>query len=267
MPNAPETKSEPQPVRRYKVDALDVAVFSEGPQLAAYAASIVNEHLSRAIATNGSAAVILATGNSQIKFLRELIALRGVDWSKVTLFHMDEYLGIRADHPASFRRYLRERVESLTRPRFFHYIEGDAPQPLDECQRYTALLQAQPIDLCVLGVGENGHLAFNDPPVARFDDPYRVKLVQLDDGCKGQQVREGHFASLESVPPYAYTLTIPTLLSAKKVVCLCPETRKAAAVQRALQGPIDTACPASALRTCAQATLLLDLESSSLLGA
>ncbi len=265
MPTAPEPKPEPQPVHRFKVDSLDVAIYAEGPQLAVAAAITINEHLSKAIEKNGSAAVILATGNSQIKFLRELIALRGVDWSKVTLFHMDEYLGIRADHPASFRRYLRERVESMTRPRFFHYIEGDAPQPLDECLRYTALLQAQPIDLCVLGVGENGHLAFNDPPVARFDDPYRVKLVQLDDGCKGQQVREGHFPSLEAVPPYAYTLTIPALLSARKVVCLCPETRKAVAVQRALEGAIDSSCPASALRNCPQATLLLDLESSSLL--
>ncbi|HKS35630.1 MAG TPA: glucosamine-6-phosphate deaminase, partial [Verrucomicrobiae bacterium] len=207
----------------------------------------------------------LATGNSQLKFLEQLIELGGVNWSKVILFHMDEYLGIAADHPASFRRYMRERVAARLKPRKFHYLEGDALEPIKECERYTQLLRAQPIDLCCLGIGENGHLAFNDPPVASFDDSRWVKMVKLDDACKQQQVGEGHFPGLESVPPYALTLTIPALCSANRMVCIVPEKRKAQAVKDALHGPISTVCPASFLRKQPQCTLFLEAESASLL--
>jgi glucosamine-6-phosphate deaminase len=213
----------------------------------------------------GSAAVILATGNSQIQFLKKLVALEGIDWKKITLFHMDEYLGIPASHKASFRRYLRERVESLVQPKVFHYIDGEADLPLDECERYTSLLRAQPIDLCCLGIGENGHIAFNDPPVARFEEKHLIKLVKLDDACKMQQVREAHFANLESVPPFAYTLTIPALCSARRMICIAPEKRKAEAVKNTLKGPVSTTCPASFLRTQKHCTLLLDHDSASLL--
>jgi len=252
-------------VKTFTADALPVRIYPTQSDLSTDVAQIVRDHLASVITRQGSAAAIMATGNSQIQFLDRLVALGGVDWSKVTLFHMDEYLGIAADHPASFRRYMRERVESRVKPASFHYLDGDADLPLDECARYTALLRAQPIDLCCLGVGENGHLAFNDPPVARFDDPHLVKLVRLDDDCKRQQVNEGHFPSLEAVPPYAFTLTIPALLSATKVVCIAPETRKARAVQALLEGPVRTACPASVLRNHAHVTLFLDDDSAALL--
>lgn len=254
--------TEAKPIREFTVDALPVKVFPDRPTLAQYAANNVHAHLRHAIASQGSAAAILATGNSQIEFLQKLVAMPGIDWKKVTLFHMDEYLGIRADHKASFRRYLRERVESLVNPRAFHYIQGDAPLPLDEIERYDNLLNAQPIDLCCMGVGENGHIAFNDPPVADFRDKHLLKLVQLDDACKMQQVKEGHFPSLEAVNPYAYTLSIPALFKARKVICIAPETRKAAAVKAALQGDVSTKCPASALRTQNHAVLLLDKDSA-----
>ncbi|MFM7101093.1 MAG: glucosamine-6-phosphate deaminase [Verrucomicrobiota bacterium] len=255
----------PEPVRHFHVDSLPVLVFRGQEDLAAYMTAAVRDTLQAAIERQGSAAAILATGNSQIRFLQQLAASGGVDWSRVTLFHMDEYLGVPADHPACFRRYMKERVESLVHPRAFHYLGGDADLPLDECARYAGLLAAQPIDLCCLGVGENGHLAFNDPPVARFDDPHPVKLVKLDHACKMQQVKEGHFPSLEAVPPYAFTLTIPALLAARKVLCLAPEKRKAAPIQQALRGPVSTECPASVLRTAPHATLLLDLDSAALL--
>ncbi len=255
----------PAPLRSFRADQLNVEVFADTASLSTSVALRVRDLLSAAIAARGSAAAILATGNSQIRFLKELVALGGVDWSKVTLFHMDEYLGVPADHPACFRRYMKERVASLVHPRAFHYLGGDADLPLDECARYTALLKAQPIDLCCLGVGENGHIAFNDPPVARFDDAHWVKLVKLDDACKMQQVKEGHFPSLEAVPPYAFTLTIPALCSAKKMICLAPEKRKALPIKAALQGPVSTACPASYLRTQPQCDLLLDTDSASLL--
>ena len=229
------------------------------------AAKIAQNYLHNRLIQQDTAAVILATGNSQIKFIEALITLGGVDWSRITLFHLDEYLGIAADHTASFRRYLRERVENLVKPRVFHYIEGDAMQPLAECERYTRLLLAQPIDLCCLGIGENGHLAFNEPNVASFDDPYSVKLVKLDKATRQQQVNEGHFPVLEAVPQYAFTLTIPMLCSAKKLLCFAPEKRKAFAVSKMLKESISPTIPASVLRTQAHATLFLDVDSASLL--
>jgi len=251
------------PVCSFRRDSLAVHILRGQDELASYMVGAVRQTLVEAIKQRGSAAAILATGNSQVRFLTLLAASGGIDWSKVTLFHMDEYLGVAADHPACFRRYMKEKVESVVRPKVFHYLGGDADQPLDECARYTALLKAQPIDLCCMGIGENGHLAFNDPHVCRFDDPHWVKLVSLDQACRMQQVKEGHFPELTAVPPYAYTLTPPALLSALRVLCLAPEMRKAAPVQAALEGPITEKCPASVLRRYPQAELLLDFDSAS----
>ena len=178
---------------------------------------------------------------------------------------MDEYVGMSADHPASFRRYLRERVDERVHPKVFHYIDGDGPDPEAECRRYAALLAEHPLDLVCLGIGENGHLAFNDPPVADFDDPVDVKVVALDHACRRQQVGEGHFVSLADVPTHAITVTIPALLRAGAVLAIVPEKRKAGPVADALTGPISTACPASVLRGAPQARLYLDRESASLL--
>jgi len=254
-----------QPTKTFVADSLSVRVYASQGDMARDVAQIARTYLLDVLAKQGRATAILATGNSQIEFLEALIGLGGFDWSKITLFHMDEYLGIKADHPASFRRYMRERVEWRVRPRAFHYIAGDSPLPLDECDRYTKLLQAQPIDLCCLGIGENGHLAFNDPPVANFQDPHRVKLVQLDEACRQQQVNEGHFPNLAAVPQYAFTLTIPMLCSAKRMLCVAPEKRKAQAVRDALRGLVSTKCPASWLRKQAHAMLFLDTDSASLL--
>jgi len=253
------------PLKTFTVDSLPVRVHANQADLAAAAAAEVNAYLREVIARQGEARVILATGNSQLQFLDVLIGLGGVDWSKITAFHMDEYLGIGANHKASFRRYMRERVAGRVQPRQFNYLEGDALEPLKECERYAALLQARPIDLCCLGVGENGHIAFNDPPVADFQDPRAVKIVKLDDACLRQQVGEGHFPSIELMPHYALTLTVPMLCSAKKMLCISPERRKAQAIKDALHGPITPACPASHLRTQKQCVLLLDTESASLL--
>ena len=254
-----------KPDESFYVDELQVKAYSNPEDMAGAVAREVQEHLRDRLAQQGSATAILATGNSQVQFLEQLVALGEVDWAKITLFHLDEYLGVAPEHPASFQRYLRERVASKVNPKTFHFLAGDTLEPIHECNRYARLLRAQAIDLCCLGIGENGHLAFNDPPVANFEDPYLVKIVKLDDPCKNQQVNEGHFPSLEAVPPYALTLTIPALCLAKKIVCIVPEKRKAEAVRKTLRGPISTACPASILRRCPQATLLLDTDSASLL--
>ncbi len=255
----------PAPIKTFQADDLPVRVYASQADLSSDVARITQAYLKKVLAAQGKAAVILATGNSQIKFLEELIHLGGVNWSKITLFHMDEYLGISGDHKASFRRYMRERVASRVKPRAFHYLEGDALLPMDECARYTKLLRAQAIDLCCLGVGENGHLAFNDPPVANFKDKHAVTIAKLDEKCRMQQVGEGHFVNLDAVPQYALTLTIPTLCSAKKMLCIAPEKRKALAVKAALHGPVSTDCPASILRRQPHATMFIDTDSSSLL--
>jgi glucosamine-6-phosphate deaminase len=259
------TAAAPSPTRMFQADALPVRVYETQDEMARDAAHLAHEYLTQVLDSQGTAACILATGNSQIQFINYLIGLGAIDWSRVTLFHMDEYLGIEPTHKASFRRYMREKVETRIRPRQFHYIEGDALLPLEECKRYAQLLTAEPIDLCCLGVGENGHIAFNDPPVADFEDPYKVKIVKLDAACRQQQVSEGHFPNFEAVPPYAITLTIPMLCSAHKMLCVAPEKRKAQAVKDMLTGPINTACPASALRRQSNATLFLDTDSAALL--
>ncbi|MBW4564702.1 MAG: glucosamine-6-phosphate deaminase [Mojavia pulchra JT2-VF2] len=249
----------------FRVDELMVQIYNTEAEMSQDVAEIAQQYLQNLLQQQDTAAVLLATGNSQLKFLDALIALGGVDWSRITLFHLDEYLGISAEHSASFRRYMQERVEQRVDPQQFHYIQGDTLQPLVECDRYSQLLLAQPIDLCCLGLGENGHLAFNDPAVADFQDPYRVKLVKLDTVNRQQQVNTGHFPNLENVPQYAFTVTLPSICSAKKILCLAPEKRKAKAVKEMLQGTINPKCPASILRQQPQATLFLDVNSASLL--
>ena len=210
---------------------------------------------------------MLATGNSQLQFLVELVGMSGIAWDRVRGFHMDEYVGLPASHSASFQRYMRERVAANLPVMEFHYLAGDAADPEAEAARYEALLRAHPLDLCCAGIGENGHLAFNDPPVADFDDPRDVKVVPLDEASRRQQVGEGHFASIDDVPTHAITVTIPALLRAHRVAVIVPEARKAKPVRDALYGPISTACPASVLRRQPNATLYLDPESAALLAS
>lgn len=250
-------------------DQLTVSIHADIHSLAKAAAQAAVDQLTDALNAKGKAAAILATGNSQLEFLDALIDGQGrewnLDWSRITLFHMDEYLGIPATHPASFRKYMKERVESRLNPRIFHYVDGDALEPIGECDRYSGLLSAQEIDLCCLGIGENGHIAFNDPAVANFRDERLVKIVRLDEACRQQQVGEGHFANPEAVPQFAITLTIPALCNVGKMLAIVPEERKAKAVAASLTGPVSPQCPGSYLRTQKHCTLYLDSYSSCLL--
>jgi glucosamine-6-phosphate deaminase len=244
------------------VDALHVRVFPDPRTVGAAAARHASAALREAIAAHGIGHAMFATGNSQFDFLDALVLDESVDWTRVIGFHMDEYVGIAANHPASFRRYLRERLVARVPFAAFHFIDGDAPDVDAEIERYAGLLREYPLDLCCMGIGENGHLAFNDPPVADFDDPLDVKVVELDDACRQQQVGEGHFPDVEAVPTHAITVTIPALLRASTILAIVPEARKVEPVRRALEGPIETACPASILRTQPNATLYLDAGSA-----
>ena len=221
------------------------------------------ETIRRAVTRNGSAAIVVATGTSQFAMLSALIAAEGIDWSKVTGFHLDEYIGLDADHPASFRRYLRERFVDKVPLKAFHYIDGQA-DPQAECERLKALIGAVRIGAAFVGIGENGHLAFNDPP-ADFEaaDPFMV--VALAESARRQQVKEGWFGSLEDVPTHAISMTVPQIMSAERIICSVPQRRKAEAVRATVEGPVTPDVPASILQRHEAATLYLDRDSASLL--
>jgi glucosamine-6-phosphate deaminase len=247
------------------VDRLQVRVHTHSGALARAAADTAAAVLRDAVASNGVAYAMFATGNSQLEFVDALVtATPDVPWDDIVVFHMDEYVGVGPDHPAGFQRWIRERIGDRAHPRAAHYIDGRA-DPEAECSRYAGLLRRHPLDICCLGIGENGHLAFNDPPVADFDDPLDMKVVELDRDCRLQQVHEGHFPDIDAVPRLALTATIPTLLRAATVLAVVPEARKALPVRAAIAGPVSTACPASFLRTQDNVRLFLDSDSASLL--
>lgn len=255
---------ESTPVRTFQVDTLPVAVYASNADLGRAAALDARCILVDAIQARGAANVILATGNSQLSFLHALRELAGIEWGRVAVFHMDEYLGIDPSHPASFPRFLREHILDAVQPGAFYPIGGEPSAAQQICDDYSALLRAHPADLVALGWGENGHLAFNDPPDAKFDDPAWVKVVTLAEASRRQQVGEGHFGSLDEVPTHAITLTIPALLAAKRILAIVPEARKAEAVRACLTAPVDEARPGSILRTVDNAQLYLDTESAAL---
>jgi glucosamine-6-phosphate deaminase len=255
-----------EPTVERTVENMRVTVHPDVGALARAAADSAAEVIRNAVATKGVAHAMFATGNSQLEFVDAIVtATPDVPWGDVVVFHIDEYVGVGPDHPAGFQRWIRERISDRAHPLAAHYIDGFADAEA-ECERYAELLRRYPLDLCCLGIGENGHLAFNDPPVADFDDPLDMKVVELDRACRLQQVHEGHFPDIEAVPSRAMTATIPALLRAGSVLAIVPEARKAEPVRAAIAGPVSTACPASFLRTRANVALHLDRDSASLLG-
>lgn len=250
----------------FQVDKMPVTVYESNAALGEAAAYDFAQLMRQTVDQNGEASVILATGNSQLSFITALKAIPDIPWGQITVFHMDEYLGLPEMHPASFRRYIREKVDQVFTPKAVHYIMGDAPDTNKELQRYEDLLAQNPPVLCVCGIGENGHLAFNDPP-ADFNTDETIHIVILDEVCRKQQVGEGHFATMDDVPPQAITLTVPALIKPPHVMALVPEARKAQAVKTSLEGPVTEDCPASILRTYAHVHLYLDTDSASLLTA
>ena len=250
-----------RPLRSFRRDELRVEVYGTPEGMGEAAAARVERHLAAAIASRGDASVVLASAVSQSSFLGALRS-RPIDWTRVTVFHLDEYTQLPQDHPASFRRFLREHILDAVRPGRVHLLQGDADDPEGEIERYESLLRAHPLDVACIGIGENGHIAFNDPPVADFDDPALVKEVELDDACRLQQVHDGWFSAFEETPRRALTLTVPAIMASRAISCVVPGERKADAVHDALNGPIATACPASILRRHEDATLLLDPASA-----
>ncbi|MGZ0147716.1 glucosamine-6-phosphate deaminase [Kribbella sp. WER1] len=251
------------PDSTFDVDELTVEVHPSEADAGRAAAGFTAATITAAVRARGTARVVMATGNSQLAFVRAL-ADEDIPWDRVTVFHMDEYIGLDDQHPASFRRWIREQIAVRLQPARVEYIEPDQDDPERECRRYEELLRSAPLDLTCMGIGENGHLAFNEPGVADFADDRWTRVIELTPESREQQVNEGHFPAVDAVPPTAISVTIPGLLSATVVQVVVPEQRKAAAVARALNGPVDTSCPASILQRHAHARLFLDESSASL---
>jgi len=248
-----------------KYGAAEVRIFPSLDALGAAAATDAARIISEAVQKQGRARIIVATGNSQLELIGELVEIPRVPWESVEVFHLDEYIGMPDTHPSSFRLWIKRRIEDRVHPGTIQYMRGDAPDLDAEIERYSALLNQAPLDLAFVGFGENGHIAFNDPHVADFADPLTVKRVAIDDASQRQQAGEGHFDSPELVPRDALTVTCSALMRASAWICTVPELRKAEAVRNALQGPIATTCPSSIVRTHPNATVYLDTASASLL--
>jgi glucosamine-6-phosphate deaminase len=243
---------------------VDLAIFDSRLQLAQAAANEAAGLIRQAIAARGQAYLIAATGTSQFEFLDAIVLQPDVDWAQVTFFHLDEYVGLPRTHPASFRRYLQERIVDRVQPGAFHFLNGEAPDPAAECRRVGELISRATIDAAFVGIGENGHLAFNDPPADFYtQEPYLV--VELDEACRRQQVGEGWFETVGDVPVQAISMSVQQILKARHVLCVVPDRRKARAVRDCLELEVSPLRPASILQQHARTTMYLDTESAAFL--
>lgn len=248
-------------------DSLQVRIFPTRDKMGRAAAEHVCALLQELLARQAFVNVMFAAAPSQNEFLDHLSKMKGIEWSRVNAFHMDEYFSLPADAEQLFSKYLTDRLFSKVALNAVHVFNAVAADPVEECARYAELLKTHPIDIVCMGIGENGHIAFNDPPVADFNDLLLAKVVELDQPCRQQQVNDGSFASIADVPTYAITVTVPQLMSARYVSIVVPTERKAVAVRNTLLGPVSTKVPASILRRHKQAALFLDEASASLLSS
>ena len=252
-------------MKTFDKDLLKVNIYASRDEMGAAAAADVKAAILRALGEKESINMIFAAAPSQNEVLANLANDKEIPWGRVNAFHMDEYIGLDKDAPQGFGNFLRDHIFGIAPFKSVNYIRIDAPDAEEECKRYSDLLSANPVDIVVLGIGENGHIAFNDPPFADFDDTKLVKTVKLDEVCRNQQVNDGCFASIDDVPTHALTLTVPALMSGKELYCIVPAKTKAKAVFETVNGAITPDCPASVLRTHACCKLYLDPDSASLL--
>jgi len=250
------------PVRSLRADRLAVQIYRSRNEMGAAAAAAAAGRLRAAIAERGEARVVFASAPSQVEFLNALAGAADLDWSRVTAFHLDEYLDLPSDAPQAFGQFLRDHLFDRVRPSTVWFLDGTARDVPGELERYARLLRAAPLDLSCVGVGENGHLAFNEPDATDFDDPALVRVVVLDQQSRRQQVHDGCFPALDAVPTQAITLTVPAIVSARAIVCVVPGPTKREAVRRVVRGAVSAACPASVLRRHADAVLCADVEAA-----
>jgi len=242
---------------------VEVHVSQSKRALAEAAASHAAQSLKGIIASRGSARLIAATGASQFDFLEILTSVPGIDWQRVEMFHLDEYIGLPVTHPASFRKYLLERLIHKTGIKNYHLLDGER-DPREAIRQVGGELRVRPANLAFAGIGENGHLAFNDPP-ANFETEEPYLVVELDEACRRQQMEEGWFSTIADVPARAISMSIRQILKSEEIIAIVPDARKSQAVKMCLEGEISAMAPASVLRTHPKATIYLDTESASLL--
>src|SRR6266496_600508 len=254
-------------IDRFRADKLNIYVYDSRSRMGAAAAAVVAADIRGLIEARGRAVGIFASAPSQNEFLAALVEAPNLDWSRVVGFHLDEYLGMDDQAPQSFRRFLLDRLVSKVALGEFHGLRGNTEDGPAESERYSALLAANPPDFAVLGIGENGHLAFIDPPFCDFDDPQRVKVVELDEICRAQQVNDGAFSSIDEVPRHALSLTIPSIMARPRLFAIVPGPAKREAIKSTIEGPVETRCPASILRRHPDAHLFIDRDSASLLSS
>jgi len=250
-------------IKSFKVDKLHINVYQNRLDMGQAAGEAVAAKIKQLLTIQEKVSVIFASAFSQEEFLTALSVVPGIDWSKVVAFHMDEYIGLPKDHPQLFGNWLKRKIFNRVNPRKVYFINGNANPPETEITRYTNLLKDNPPDITCLGIGENGHIAFNDPEFADFNDPFFIKIVEPDATSRLQQVHDGCFKTFEEVPTRAFTLTIPALISAKWVYCTVPGPTKKAAVSKTVKGEISTDCPATILKRHENAVLYLDADSAS----
>lgn len=244
---------------------MEISVQENPEKLGQHAGKKAAELIKSAIKEKGNANIILATGSSQFGTISQLIEEEDIDWSVVTMFHLDEYIGLPVTHKASFRKYLKERfVDKVPKLKGVNYINGEADDPAVECKRLEGLIRQSPIDVALVGIGENGHLAFNDPP-ADFDTDSAYKVVDLDTACRQQQINEGWFPGMEDVPHQAISMTIKQIMLSKHIICSVPDARKAKAVKNTVEQKVSNLYPASILQDHPNCYLYLETASASLL--
>ncbi|MDP2790298.1 MAG: glucosamine-6-phosphate deaminase, partial [Rectinemataceae bacterium] len=244
-------------VKEMMAGTLKVKIYKDRKDMGSAAAAEMSAVLKNLLKAKDEVNIIFAAAPSQNEFLGALIRTDGIDWNRVNAFHMDEYIGLDGNAVQGFGNFLKDRIFGKVPFKTVHYIDGNANDPEEESLRYADLLKRHPVDIVCMGIGENGHIAFNDPHVARFDDDLSVKVVKLDERSRIQQVNDGCFSRLDDVPMHALTLTIPALISAKYLFCVVPDGTKAKAVGRTITGNIDESCPASILKTHDRAVLYI----------
>lgn len=256
-----------KPMNTAKIGKLAVELYRTREDMGRSAGKAVVEKMRELLSQKESISMVFAAAPSQNEFLDTLVREKRIDWSRVIAFHLDEYIGLPEGASQRFSMWLDEHIYNIVKPGTIYYIGEGEGSPQEKCRRYSELLKDCPIDIACIGIGENGHIAFNDPPVADFNDPYLVKVVELDETCRMQQVHDGCFLSLADVPTQAATMTIPAIMSAAWLYCIVPGSSKGQAVKNTVEGEINTKCPASILRTHDHVRLFLDPDSAAGLSA
>lgn len=254
------------PFKAWRVEKLRVELFRTRKEMGRAAAKAVAQAMLEIMGKEEVINMIFAAAPSQNEFLESLTGKGGLAWSRVQAFHLDEYIGLSSEAPQRFGNYLKKHIfDKVSMKKVYYLDEEKLDKPEEKCARYASLIEENPIDIACLGIGENGHLAFNDPPVADFADPLRVKCVRLDEVCRQQQVHDGCFPSLDVVPTKAITVTIPAIMNSKYIFCMVPGSTKQQAIKRTLEGPVEILCPASILQRHDQAVLFIDVDAAALL--